>query len=150
MTDHHDIIRVAPGAIAALLLLGRAEAGSCAASPGTDPAAPAAAAAPAPAAVPLLGNGSFEEIQRVGAPPKPGAKGAWIIKGAPQAPALWTLNPSFPGDLEVVAGAGAADGRRFVRVVARADRAAHLAQNCPGIRPGLLYRVSLRYRGGPV
>ena len=97
----------------------------------------------------LLQNGSFETLTRLSAPPAGNAQGVWVLKSELQAPAAWTLSGAFPGTLEVVA-AGAAAGERFLRVTAGPNRAAHLAQPCPGLRGGLSYAVTLRYRGGPV
>ena len=97
----------------------------------------------------FLENGSFEAIQRLAAPPKGNDFGTWVLKSDLQAPTAWTLNAAFPGALEVAEG-GAADGKRFLRLAAGANRAAHLIQSCPQLRPGLTYKVTLRYRGGPV
>ena len=94
-------------------------------------------------------NGSFEEIRRLAVPPQANAIGQWILKSGLQAPVAWRPSPSFPGELEVRTG-DAADGERFLHVAAGPRRAAHLAQPCPGLRRGLAYEVSLRYRGGPV
>ncbi len=73
-----------------------------------------------------------------------GSRGA-----APGSSAPGTNDGLYTGSVEVVEGA-AADGKRFLRLAAGAERAAHLAQNCPQLRPGLTYKVTLRYRGGPV
>ncbi len=97
----------------------------------------------------FLENGSFESIQRLAAPPKGNDFGSWVLKSDLQAPAAWMLNAAFPGTLEMAEG-GAADGQRFLRLAAGANRAAHLIQSCPQLRPGLTYKVTLRYRGGPV
>jgi hypothetical protein len=97
----------------------------------------------------LLENGSFEAIQRLAAPPKGNDFGIWVLKSDLQAPVAWTLSSAYPGELEVVEG-DAADGQRFLRLAAGAKRAAHLYQSCPRLRPGLAYKVTLRYRGGPV
>jgi len=97
----------------------------------------------------LLKNRSFEALTPVKAPPKGNERGKWVLKGDLQAPAEWRLSSAFPGELEVIEG-GAADGQRFLRLAAGPNRAAHLAQQCPGLRRGLGYEVSLCYRGGPV
>ncbi len=96
----------------------------------------------------LLKNGSFETIQRVPSPPK-SAAGAWVLKSDQQSPTMWTLNPTYPGVLEVVEG-GAAHGERFLRLAAGAKSAAHLTQACPALRGGVKLKYTLRYRGGPV
>ena len=109
-----------------------------------------ALAAAAPAAKPVLvTNGSFEAVVKLNAPPKGNSIGRWVLKTGLHAPSQWRLSPAFPGQLEVVEG-GAADGERFLRVVAMPTRASHLVQQCPGLRRGLTYEVTLRYRGGPV
>jgi len=97
----------------------------------------------------LVANGSFEALKRLQAPPRPSVKGRWVLKGGLRAPVGWTLSSAFPGQLEIMEG-DAADGRRFLRVTAQPRRAAHLFQPWPGVRHGLTYEVSLRYRGGPV
>ncbi len=97
----------------------------------------------------FLENGSFEAIQRLAAPPKGNDFGAWVLRSDLQAPTAWTLNAAFPGALEMIEG-GASDGKRFLRLTAGANRATHLVQSCPRLRPGLSYKVTLRYRGGPV
>jgi hypothetical protein len=97
----------------------------------------------------LIQNASFESLIRLAAPPAGNATGAWVLKSDQQAPAVWTLSGAYPGTLEVHED-GAADGQRFLRLAAGPQRAAHLAQPCPGLRGGLRYEVSLRYRGGPV
>ncbi|NOZ20694.1 MAG: hypothetical protein GXP25_06350 [Planctomycetes bacterium] len=94
-------------------------------------------------------NGSFEVVKRLNAPPKANARGKWVLKSDLQVPAEWRLSSAFPGELEVVES-GAADGRRFLRLAAGAERAVHLVQQCPGLRRGMAYEMSLRYRGGPV
>ena len=96
----------------------------------------------------LIENGSFEAIERLAAQPKGNELGSWVLESDLQAPAAWTLNAAYPGTLEVVEGVAA--DKRFLRLAAGAARAAHLAQNCPQLRPGLTYKVTLRYRGGPV
>jgi len=109
-----------------------------------------AAAAEAPEAEKaFVNNGSFETLQQLAAPPAAGEKGQWILKSDLKAPAQWTLSSAFPGELTVVEG-GAADGERFLRLAAGVNRAAHLFQQCPALRRGLSYEVSIRYRGGPV
>ncbi len=97
----------------------------------------------------LLQNCSFETVTRVEVPPKETERGKWVLKSDLQAPAQWKLSAAFPGELEMVEG-GAADGQRFLRLAAGPERAAHLVQQCLGLRRGLGYEVSLRYRGGPV
>jgi hypothetical protein len=97
----------------------------------------------------LLKNCSFEAVARVAAPPKGSEQGKWLLKSDLQAPAEWRLSAAYPGELEVIDG-GAADGQRYLRIAAGPNRAAHLAQQCPGLLRGLAYEVSLRYRGGPV
>ena len=96
----------------------------------------------------FLENGGFEVIQRLAAPAKDQV-GAWVLKSDLQAPAKWTLNPAYPGTLEVVEG-GVADGRHFLRIAAGAKNAAHLAQSCRGLHPGAKLKFTLCYRGGPV
>ena len=96
----------------------------------------------------LLANGSFEAIATVKAPTG-NEQGAWLLKTNLQAPSHWRLSSAFPGDLEVVED-DAYDGKCFLRLAARPERATHLTQQCPGFRRGLVYQVSLRYRGGPV
>ncbi|NUQ65055.1 MAG: hypothetical protein HUU20_21535 [Pirellulales bacterium] len=97
----------------------------------------------------FLKNPGFEAVTLLKAPPDATAQGKWTLKGELKAPAEWTLSQAFPGGLEVVEG-GAGQGQRFVRIAAGPSRAAHLAQTCSGLRPGLGYEVSFRYRGGPV
>ncbi len=106
-------------------------------------------ASPAAADTALLGNPSFEEATNLKAPPKASALGQWALSADLLVPAQWTLSTAYPGELQVV-GNGAADGQRFLRVAAGPNRAAHLAQPCPGLRRGLGYEISVRYRGGPV
>jgi len=96
-----------------------------------------------------LKNPSFEAIAKLKAPPKGNSIGRWVLKTGLQAPADWGLSGAYPGELEVVEG-GAADGERFLRVVAMPTRASHLVQRCPGLRRGMSYETTLRYRGGPV
>ncbi len=96
-----------------------------------------------------LQNPSFESVAPLKAPPKGSERGQWVLKSNLLAPAQWTLSGAFPGTLEVVEG-GAADGKRFLRLAAGPERAAHLVQPCPDLRRGLGYEISLRYRGGPV
>ncbi|MBC8871477.1 MAG: right-handed parallel beta-helix repeat-containing protein [Planctomycetes bacterium] len=97
----------------------------------------------------FLRNASFEVAATAKAPSKENALGKWVLKSEFTAPTEWTLSSAYPGELEVMEG-DAADGQRFLRVVAGPKRAAHLAQRCPALRRGLGYEVSLRYRGGPV
>lgn len=97
----------------------------------------------------VLQNPSFEAVAVVQAPPQASAQGTWVLKSGLRVPEGWTLSQAYPGELEVVEQ-GAAEGQRFVRVVAGPNRAAHLAHPWSGLRPGLGYKVSLRYRGGPV
>lgn len=97
----------------------------------------------------LLKNCSFEAVAPVKAPPEGNELGRWVLKSDLLTPAEWRLSPAYPGELEVIEG-GAADGQRFLRIAAGSNRAAHLAQQCPGLLRGLAYEVSLRYRGGPV
>jgi len=106
-------------------------------------------AAAADAEKAFLKNPSFETAAPLEAAPEANDRGQWVLKSGLQAPAEWGLSSAFPGELEVVEG-DAAEGRRFLRLAAPPERAAHLMQPCPGLRPGLTYEVSLRYRGGPV
>lgn len=96
----------------------------------------------------LVENGSFEMVQRHPAPPN-GPATTWILKSDLQAPSKWTLSPVYPGTLELVEG-GAAEGKRFLRIIAGSKNAAHLVQGYRPLRPGLKVRFTLRYRGGPV
>lgn len=111
-------------------------------------AAAAWAAGPVAPEMPLP-NGSFETLTRLAASPTGNAQGIWVLKSDLQAPTAWTLNTAFPGTLEVIDG-DAAEGQRFLRLTAGAQRAAHLAQPSPSLRGGLRYEVALHYRGGPV
>ena len=116
----------------------------CAAWVGTSGAVAAAGADDA-----FLKNASFETAAPLKAAPAANDRGQWVLKSGLLAPAEWGLSSAFPGELEVVEG-DAADGRRFLRLAAPPERAAHLTQPCPDFRRGLCYEVSLRYRGGPV
>ncbi|MFK5920987.1 MAG: hypothetical protein QM496_02315 [Verrucomicrobiota bacterium] len=64
-------------------------------------------------------------------------------------PALWNLSSAYPGDLEMVE-MEAAEGRYFLKLAARPERAAHLTQATPYLRRSLPYQLSVSYRGGPV
>ena len=108
-----------------------------------------AVAAAADAEKTFLQNCSFEAVTRVKVPPKETERGKWVLKSDLQVPAEWQLSSAFPGELEVAEG-DAADGKRFLRLAAGAERAVHLFQKCPDLRHGLSYGISLRYRGGPV
>jgi len=131
-----------------LVSLGITALGGAATLAGEDSVAAAREGQPEPAAS-LLANGGFEAIQRLAAPPPGNDFGSWVLKSDQQAPAAWMLNASFPGELELAEG-DAAEGRRYLRLAAGAKRAAHLIQSCPQLRPGLTYKFTLRYRGGPV
>ncbi|NLX96687.1 MAG: hypothetical protein GXY83_10970 [Rhodopirellula sp.] len=96
----------------------------------------------------LIENGSFERVQRLSSLPK-SEVGTWMLKSDLQAPAVWTLNPAYPGTLEVVER-DAFEGERFLRIAAGAKNAAHVTQPCPTLRHGVKRRFTLRYRGGPV
>ena len=98
---------------------------------------------------PALQNGSFEDLVRLKAQPAANAMGRWALKSDLQAPAEWRLSAAYPGELEVVEG-DASDRARFLRVTAQPKRASHLTQPCPGLRRGLNYEVTVRYRGGPI
>lgn len=128
----------------ALSLFVSAIAAICAEWIATSSAAKAAAPKPA-----LLRNPGFETAARLEAPPKASVQGQWVLKSELLAPTEWTLSQAYPGELHVIEN-GAAEGRRFLRIAAGPSRAAHLAQPCPGLRRGLGYEVSVRYRGGPV
>jgi len=98
----------------------------------------------------LLTNGGFEELIRVAGVGKEGGKhGSWTLKGGPQAPVSWTLSSYFGGELTVLSE-GAPEGKQFLRVKGTAEREAHLHQIRPEVKPGAYFRVSIRYRGGPV
>jgi len=98
----------------------------------------------------LLENGGFELVASVRGVGKMGGKHrSWTLKGSPLAPAHWTLSSYFGGTLSVLSG-GAAEGERCLHIEAGEAREAHVFQLCPAIKPGRGYRVSLRYRGGPV
>ena len=98
----------------------------------------------------LAVNGGFERTIRVpGLPDTGGKHGSWLLEGSPAAPAEWVLSGYFGGKLTVQAD-GAAEGRHYLRISAGTERQAHIHQACPGVRTGPLYRVSMRYRGGPV
>ncbi|NOZ22010.1 MAG: hypothetical protein GXP25_13090 [Planctomycetes bacterium] len=98
----------------------------------------------------LLENGGFEELARVQGVAEGGGKhGSWMLKGGPKVPAHWTLSGYFGGELSVLSE-GAPEGKRFLRIRAGAEREAHIHQLRPEIKSGGCYKVSLRYRGGPV
>ena len=80
--------------------------------------------------------------------PDPGGR-KWVLKSGDRVPDNWSLSPAFPGELEVMESA-APEGKRFLRVTAGKDRAAHLYQGNPKIVRGPVYEISLRYQGGPV
>ena len=112
-------------------------------------AATAASAGQSGAGDASLRNGSFETLVQLKVPPPGNSIGQWALKSSLQAPANWTLSSAYPGELTVLEN-GAPDGERFLRVVALPKRAAHLHQPWAGLRRGLTYEASLRYRGGPV
>lgn len=99
----------------------------------------------------LLTNGGFEEVRAVEGPASPDQGfGVWALGDNRLVPVGWSLNPAYPGSLEVRSN-GAAEGERFLGL--RADGArgvAHVHQPCPAVRTGGAYHVSARARGGPV
>ena len=96
----------------------------------------------------LVTNGGFETIRKA-TPPRPHPRfQSWVLKKG-LAPADWTMNGSFPGSLDVFE-TDAPEGKHFLRIKAFPKRAAHLFQPAPEILPGRIFRMSLRYRGGPV
>ncbi len=97
----------------------------------------------------LVRNPSFEAVATLAAPPPTNDRGQWALRSDLAAPTDWTLSAAFPGTLEIV-DQGAADGQRFLRITAGPERAAHVAQPWAGLRRGLGYEVSVRYRGGPL
>ena len=98
----------------------------------------------------LLKNGGFEQLARIpGVPDGGGKHGSWVLKGDSQAPVDWTLSSYFGGTLTVLME-GAPEGSACLRMEAPAKREAHVWQACNGIWSGGFYRVSIRYRGGPV
>lgn len=110
------------------------------------------AAAASPSATPLLRNGGFEET--VPAPAAgDGLLQGWKLGAPALLPAFWTLNPAYPGELEVVSSvenpARSPGGHRYVRITAQKSHA-HLYQMCSGLSQDKWYRVSARVRGGPV
>ncbi len=111
--------------------------------------APGTHGAPAPAPqAPGIRNGGFETVRKT-VPPKAHPRfHRWVLETG-SAPVDWTLNRSFPGRLAVVETT-APEGRRFLRIKAFPKRAAHLFQAVPDIVPGRIFRMSLRYRRGPV
>lgn len=102
------------------------------------------------AAEPALVNGGFEDSVTVqGAASGDAGFGPWALAGGSRAPAAWTMNPAFPGELSWVED-GAHGGRAFVRLRANGRRgSAHMYQPCPGLVAGECYRLSLWVRGGP-
>ena len=96
-----------------------------------------------------LPNGSFETLLRLKAPPPANSIGQWVLKNELQTPETWRLSAAYPGELTVLES-GAPHGERFLHVAAAPKRAAHLCQAWTGLRRGLTYEVTLRYRGGPV
>ena len=98
----------------------------------------------------LLENGGFENVAQVARVATDGGKhGSWMLKGGPHAPSQWTLSSHFGGELSVLSE-GAAEGKRFLRIQAGGKREAHIHQVRSEVKPGDYYRVSIRYRGGPV
>ena len=98
----------------------------------------------------LIGNGGFEELVRApGVADTGGKSGSWVLKAGPQAPAGWTLSGWFGGTLTVLSE-GAPEGKHYLRIQGTAEREAHIHRECPGIWAGGCYKVSIRYRGGPV
>ena len=99
---------------------------------------------------PLLTNGGFEQLMRIAGVPDAGGKhGSWVLKGGPQAPVGWALSSHFGGMLTVLSE-GSPEGNVCLRMEAPAGRDAHIWQACAGIWAGGFYRVSIRYRGGPI
>jgi hypothetical protein len=110
----------------------------------------AAWAAAAPEPPNLVPNGGFEELTPAPGVPETGGKFSdWLIKGGNQQPAGWTLSGWFMGELTVMSK-DAPEGKTYLHITATMDRGAHLHQACTGIKPGFYYRMSMRYRGGPV
>ena len=99
---------------------------------------------------PLLKNGGFEKLVRApGVADTGGKRGSWMLKNGPHAPAEWTLSGWFGGTLTVLSER-APEGKHYLRIQGTAKREAHIHQECPGIWAGGCYKVSIRYRGGPV
>jgi len=95
-------------------------------------------------------NGGFELTHQAQGVAEGGGKyGSWVLKRGSRVPDRWTLSSYFGGALTVLSG-GAPEGRVCLRVEAPGKREAHVWQACGGIRSGGFYRVSIRYRGGPV
>jgi hypothetical protein len=101
-------------------------------------------------AQPALRNGDFEAVQTVTGPPSVDQGfGVWKLSQGGLAPADWSLNAAYPGELEIVS-AGAPAGKSFVRLRAAGARDAHLYQPCQGLEAGHCYLVSAWVRGGTV
>lgn len=93
----------------------------------------------------LAENPGFESVSV--SPDPTGRK--WKLKSGDLIPNAWSLSPAFPGELEVIESA-APEGKRFLRITAGKNRAAHIYQACPNIAREQVYEISLRHKGGPV
>ena len=100
---------------------------------------------------PLLRNGDFETAQTVDGPASTDQGfGVWTLGQGGLAPADWSLNPAYPGELSIVSE-GAHSGKSFLHIRAvTAAREAHIYQPCPALKPGNCYAVSAWVRGGEV
>ncbi|OGV70078.1 MAG: hypothetical protein A3K19_27615 [Lentisphaerae bacterium RIFOXYB12_FULL_65_16] len=98
---------------------------------------------------PVLKNGDFEAVRTIDGPPSVDQGfGVWTLGPDKLAPADWSLNPAFPGELAIVSE-GAHSGKNFLRLRATtAERDAHVYQPGPAIKPGNCYVVSAWVRGG--
>ncbi len=99
---------------------------------------------------PLLKNSGFEKTITLRGVARTGGKWrGWVLRRGPYMPADWTLSSHFIGSLTILTD-GPAEGKRYIRIQAGDVREAHVFQLCPAIKPRSAYRLSLRYRGGPV
>ncbi len=97
----------------------------------------------------LIQNGGFEETRIVkGAASSDVGFGVWALGRGRLAPDKWILNTAYPGELSVFSER-ARSGKNFLRIRgSNKERAAHIFQPCPRLKPGTWYKVSAWIRGG--